>query len=382
MITSRLNRIQESPTLKLTKTAEDLKAKGMKIYNFGIGEPDFTTPERIIEKAFEWAKKGKTHYTPANGILELRQAIAQKMHKKNSITAGPENVLVSPSKYAIYLAMYVLLEEGDGVILPDPYYSSYSDMIKLAGGKPLYTPLEKDFSFNFQQMQKLISPRTKIMLFNNPSNPTGRVYTEKEIRELADFAIKNKLTIVSDEIYEDLIYEGKMFSPGSIEEVRDQVLTISGFSKSYAMTGWRIGYLVGTEEVIKAATKVQGQTITCVSSISQYAALEALTDDADPASFRETFRKRRDYVFKRLSEIPGHSIIKPNGAFYAFPKYDYKMNSADFSSQLLQKQNVIVTPGTAFGNEGEHHYRLSFATSDEVLDEGISRIEKFSRELK
>ena len=382
MITSRLNRIQESPTLKLTKTAEDLKAKGMKIYNFGIGEPDFTTPERIIEKAFEWAKKGKTHYTPANGIMELRQAIAQKMHRKNSIMAGPENVLVSPSKYAIYLAMYVLLEDGDGVILPDPYYSSYSDMIKLAGGKPLYSPLEKDYSFNFQEMQKLISPRTKIILFNNPSNPTGRVYTEKEIRELVDFSIKNKLTIVSDEIYEDLIYEGKMFSPGSIEELRDNVLTVSGFSKSYAMTGWRIGYLVGSEEVIKAATKVQGQTITCVSSISQYAALEALKDDADPASFRETFRKRRDYVFKRLSEIPGHSIIRPSGAFYAFPKYNYSMNSADFSSQLLQRQNVIVTPGTAFGTEGEYHYRLSFATSDEILDEGISRIEKFSRELK
>ncbi len=382
MITSRLNKIQESPTLKLTKTAENLKAKGMKIYNFGIGEPDFTTPERIIEKAFEWAKKGKTHYTPANGILELRQAIAQKMYRKNSITIGPENVLVSPSKYAIYLAMYVLLEEGDGVILPDPYYSSYSDMIKLAGGKPLYSPLEKDYSFNFQQMQKLVSPRTKIILFNNPSNPTGRVYTEKETKELVDFAIKNRLTIVSDEIYEDLIYEGKMFSPGSMEEVRDHVLTISGFSKSYAMTGWRIGYLVGHEDVIKAATKIQGQTITCVSSISQYAALEALTDDADPANFRETFRKRRDYVFKRLSEIPGHSIIKPNGAFYAFPEYDYNINAADFSSQLLQKQNVIVTPGSAFGNEGEHHYRLSFATSDEILDEGISRIEKFSKELK
>ncbi|EQD28823.1 aspartate aminotransferase, partial [mine drainage metagenome] len=236
-----------------------------------------------------------------------------RLRRKNLIHTDPENVLISPTKYAIYLSLYVTLEEGDGVILPDPYYSSYKDIIKLAGGKVLDAPLSADYSLNFDLMQKLVSPRTKAIIFNNPSNPTGKVYTQKEVKELADFAIKNKLLIISDEIYEDLIYEGSMFSPGSIEEAVGNVITISGFSKSYAMTGWRIGYLNASPEITKAAAKVLGQTITCVSSISQYAALQALKDEKDPVAFRETFRKRRDLVLKLFSEIDGYSTVKPEG---------------------------------------------------------------------
>lgn len=382
MISSRLSRIEESATLKLTKVAEDLKAKGVKVFNFGIGEPDFTTPETIIESAFEWARRGKTHYTPSNGIRELREAIADKLLKKNQIHTSADNVLVSPTKLAIYLSLYVILEEGDGVILPDPYYSSYKDIIKLAGGKVLDAPLNQDYSLNFELMQKMVSPRTKAIIFNNPSNPTGRVYTQKEVRELVDFAIKNKLVIISDEIYEDLIYEGSMYSPGSIEEAADRVITINGFSKSYAMTGWRIGYLNASPEITKAAAKVLGQTITCVSSISQYGALQALRDEKDPVTFREKFRKRRDLVMKLFSEIDGYSTVKPEGAFYAFPQYSGKLDSVQYSSGLLEKYQVIVTPGTAFGEMGELHYRFSYAASEDEIKEGISRIAKYDREIQ
>ena len=382
MISSRLSRIEESATLKLTKVAEDLKAKGVKVFNFGIGEPDFTTPETIIESAFEWARRGKTHYTPSNGIRELREAIANKLLKKNQIHTSADNVLVSPTKFAIYLSLYVILEEGDGVILPDPYYSSYKDIIKLAGGKVLDAPLNLDYSLNFELMQKMVSPRTKAIIFNNPSNPTGRVYTQREVKELVDFAIKNKLVIISDEIYEDLIYEGSMYSPGSIEEAADRVITINGFSKSYAMTGWRIGYLNAAPEIAKAAAKVLGQTITCVSSISQYGALQALRDEKDPVTFREKFRKRRDLVMKLFSEIDGYSTVKPEGAFYAFPQYSGKLDSVQYSSGLLEKYQVIVTPGTAFGEMGELHYRFSYAASEDEIKEGISRIAKYDREIQ
>jgi aspartate aminotransferase len=381
MISSRLSRIEESATLRLTKVAEDLKSKGVKVYNFGIGEPDFTTPETIIESAFEWARRGKTHYTPANGIRELREAIADKLLKKNQIHTNADNVLISPTKYAIYLSLYVILEEGDGVILPDPYYSSYKDIIKLAGGKVLDAPLNPDYSLNYDLMEKMVSPRTKAIIFNNPSNPTGRVYTQKEVKELVDFAIKNKLIIISDEIYEDLIYEGSMYSPGSIEEAADRVITINGFSKSYAMTGWRIGYLNAAPEITKAAAKVLGQTITCVSSISQYGALQALRDEKDPVAFREKFRKRRDLVIQLFSEIDGYSTVKPEGAFYAFPKYSGKKSSVDYAAVLLEKYQVIVTPGTAFGEMGELHYRFSYAASEEEIKEGISRIAKYDREI-
>lgn len=380
MISSRLSRIEESATLKLTRVAEDLKAKGLKVYNFGIGEPDFNTPETIIDSAFEWAKRGKTHYTPANGIHELREAVASKLRRKNQIHTEADNVLISPTKYAIYLSLYVTLEEGDGVILPDPYYTSYKDIIKLAGGKVLDAPMNADYSLNYELMQKLVSPRTKAIIFNNPSNPTGKVYTRKDVRDLVDFALKNKLLIISDEIYEDLIYEGSMYSPGSIEEAAGNVITISGFSKSYAMTGWRIGYLNAPPEITKAAAKVLGQTITCVSSISQYAALQALKDEKDPVAFRETFRKRRDLVLKLFSEIEGYSTVKPEGAFYAFPKYSNKMNAADYAAGLLKKYQVIVTPGTAFGEMGEKHYRFSYAASEEEITEGIARIAKYDRE--
>jgi aspartate aminotransferase len=230
-------------------------------------------------------------------------------------------------------------------------------------------------------MEKMVSPRTKAIIFNNPSNPTGRVYTQKEVKELVDFAIKNKLIIISDEIYEDLIYEGSMYSPGSIEEAADRVITINGFSKSYAMTGWRIGYLNAAPEITKAAAKVLGQTITCVSSISQYGALQALRDEKDPVAFREKFRKRRDLVIQLFSEIDGYSTVKPEGAFYAFPKYSGKKSSVDYAAGLLEKYQVIVTPGTAFGEMGELHYRFSYAASEEEIKEGISRIAKYDREI-
>ncbi len=377
MLSSRLSQIQESATVKLNGVAADLKASGKKVYNFGIGEPDFTTPDTIIESAFEWARKGKTHYTPAAGVMELREAIAEKARTVNSLKVTAKNVLVTPTKFSIYLSLFTILDEGDSAILPDPYYVSYPDIIRLVGGKVLTSPLDENYSMDLESMQKLISPRTKAIILNSPSNPTGRLYSEKEIRELVDFAIKNKLYIISDEIYEDLIYEGNRFSPGSIDEIADYTITVSGFSKSYAMTGWRIGYMIASEEIVKAATKIQGQTLTCTPSISQYGALEALRDKEDPIKFREIFRKRRDKVMGLLNEIDGLETVKPSGAFYTFPKYNSKLSSVEYCNKLLNEKQVVVTPGSAFGAMGEGHFRLSFATSEQEIEEGIRRLSEF-----
>ncbi len=381
MVSSRISSIEESATLRLTRLAEDLRMSGKKVYNFGIGEPDFTTPQIVIDSAFEWAKRGKTHYTPAAGIRELRDSLARKMKMQNSVEVTGNSILVSPAKFAIYLSLFVTLEPGDEVLLLDPYYTSYRDIVKLVGGVPVEIPLREDYGIDFSQLEIAITGRTRAILFNNPSNPTGHVYPEKEIRELYDFCVKNHLYLISDEIYEDLIYEGSMFSPASIPGALDSVITVNGFSKSHAMTGWRIGYLVANEEIIKAATKVQGQTITCASSISQYGALEALKDDKDPVIFRETFRKRRDLVVKLLSEIPGYHVNRPAGAFYAFPGYPGDIASEKYSAELLEKYQVIITPGIAFGSKGEHHYRLSYAASEDELREGIARIAAFEKEL-
>ncbi len=369
--------IGESASLKLTKIAETLKAEGKKVCSFGIGEPDFTTPERIIDAAFTKAREGGTHYTPSAGIMPLREKIAEKLKRKNGIDASPESVLVTPSKFAVYSSLLSVAGEGDEVLIPDPYYLSYPDIAKLAGTVPVFVPTDSDYEMDLEAAAKLVNKRTKIFVFNSPANPTGKVYSEKSIRALCDFVIENDLTLVSDEIYEDLIFDGKHFSPASIPEMAERTLTISGFSKSYAMTGWRIGYLQGPLEVIKTCNKIQQQSITCAPSISQYAALEALNSDREVIEFREAFRRRRDLVIKLFSETDSISLRKPEGTFYFFPKYDLDIPTGQFAMDLLNEKQVIVTPGNAFGSAGEKHFRLSFAASDEIIEEGIGRISEF-----
>lgn len=372
---------EESASLRLTRVAETLKQQGKKIYGFGIGEPDFTTPERIIKAAFRKAEEGGTHYTPAGGIMELRKAVSEKLRTKNGIDSTPDSVLITPSKYAIYMGIFTTCLPGDEVLVPDPYYLSYPDITKLAGALPVFVPTDKDYEFDLDEASKLVTPKTKLFLLNSPSNPTGKVYSERSIRKLADFILENDLMLLSDEIYEDLIFEGTHFSPASIPEMRDHTLTVSGFSKSYAMTGWRIGYLQGPKEIINSSIKIQGQSITCAPSVSQYAALEALRSDAEVVQFREAFRRRRELVMRMLSEIESITVKKPEGTFYAFPEFNADMGTEEFCTDLLNQKQVIVTPGTAFGESGNKHFRLSFATSDEVIEQGISRIGEFVNEL-
>ena len=380
MVSSRVKEINESATVSMSNKAAELKAAGKTIFNFGIGEPDFTTPKEIIEYAFKSALEGKTHYTPSAGIMELREKIAKKMKNKNNIDAEASNVLVTPTKFSLNLALYSIIDPGDEVLLPSPYYVSYPDIIKLNEGKTITVPTDENYEMDFDAMRKYVSPRTKAFMFNNPVNPTGKVYSEKSLRELSDFILENNLYLISDEIYEDLVYKGKMFSPGSIEEMRDKTITVSGFSKSYAMTGWRIGYMVAEKSIIKAANKVQQQTMTCAPSISQYAALRALDDKDSIETMKAEFMKRRDLTVSMIREIDGLTLYEPEGAFYAFPGYDAAMDDSELAMDLLDKQNVIVTPGGPFGSS--KHFRISYAASQDTIKEGISRIGKYFKNIK
>ncbi len=380
MVSSRVKEINESATVSMSNKAAELKAAGKTIFNFGIGEPDFTTPKEIIEYAFKSALEGKTHYTPSAGIMELREKIAKKMKNKNNIDAEASNVLVTPTKFSLNLALYSIIDPGDEVLLPSPYYVSYPDIIKLNEGKTITVPTDENYEMDFDAMRKYVSPRTKAFMFNNPVNPTGKVYSEKSLRELSDFILENNLYLISDEIYEDLVYKGKMFSPGSIEEMRDKTITVSGFSKSYAMTGWRIGYMVAEKSIIKAANKVQQQTMTCAPSISQYAALRALDDEDSVETMKAEFMKRRDLTVSMIREIDGLTLYEPEGAFYAFPGYDAAMDDSELAMDLLDKQNVIVTPGGPFGSS--KHFRISYAASQDTIKEGISRIGKYFKNVK
>jgi len=379
MVSSRVNGINESATVSMSNKAAELKAAGKTIYSFGIGEPDFTTPKEIIDYAFKEALQGKTHYTPSAGIMELRQKIAEKMKKKNNIDATASNILVTPTKFSLSLALYSIIDPGEEVLLPAPYYVSYPDIIKLNQGKTVTIPTDENYELDFNELRKYVSPKTKVFMFNNPVNPTGKVYSEKSLRELADFILENDLYLLSDEIYEDLIYKGKMFSPGSIEEMKEKTITLSGFSKSYAMTGWRIGYMVAPVDIIKAANKVQQQTMTCAPSISQYGALRALDDEESVLNMKAEFSKRRDLTVSLLKEINGISLYEPEGAFYAFPGYSIDKTDNEVAMELLEKYNVIVTPGTPFGSE--RHFRISYATSKDVISEGIGRMAKYFNKL-
>lgn len=382
MVSSRLNAISESKTVASSNKAAEMARKGIKIYNFGIGEPDFTTPSNIIEAGFKWAKEGKTHYTPSMGIPELRDAISAKFKKFNKIEATPGNILVTPTKFSINLALMSILEFGDEVLLPEPYYVSYPDIIRLAGGKAIPARTDENYDFDFHDMRKYVNPRTKALVFSNPTNPTGKVYSEKKIRELSDFILENNLYLISDEIYEDIIFEGKPFSPASMPEMAEHTITVSGFSKSHAMTGWRIGYMTGPSDIIKASNKIQQQTITCASSIAQYAALEALRDQESPKKMTAIFKERRDLIYGIISESDSLKVRKPEGAFYIFPEYQGSRDSETVSSELLEKEGVVVTPGSAFGSQGERHLRISFATSNDTIMGGMEKINAYFSKKK
>ncbi|WP_353683975.1 pyridoxal phosphate-dependent aminotransferase [Thermodesulfovibrio sp. 3907-1M] len=392
MLAERTKKIKPSPTLAVDSRAKELKAKGMDVVNFGVGEPDFDTPEHIKEAAIKAIKDGFTKYTPVGGIDELKEAIIEKLERDNGLKYEKANILVSSgAKHSLYNIAQALFGPGDEVIIPAPYWVSYPDQVLLNDAQPVIveTREEYDFMLHPEVLKEKITSRTKAIILNSPSNPTGFIYTKKALEQIAEIALKHNLYIISDEIYEKLIYDGeKHISIASLsEEVKNKTIVVNGLSKSHAMTGWRIGYAAGPQEIIKTMTTIQSQSTSNPTSIAQKAAVAALRGPQDCVEqMRLEFEKRRDYLVKELNSIPGVSCKMPKGAFYAFPNVEKILgknginSSMDLSIYLLEKALVAVVPGSAFGAEG--YVRISYATSMENISKGINRIRKAVEELR
>ena len=384
MVSQRLQQVPASGTLAISNLVSQLKSEGVDVLSFSLGEPDFTTPENIIDAAKASLDRGFTHYTPSTGIPELRKAVADKTRRFNNLDVTERNVLVTPCKHAIFMTMMAYIDPGDEVLLPDPGWVTYEADIKLCGGIPVYVPLryEDGFVLDPAVIESLITPKTRMIVLNTPANPTGCVIPEKTIREIAEIALEHDLMVLADEIYENLIYSGRHFSIASVPGMMDRTVTISGLSKTAAMTGWRIGWAVSSEQNIKDINKLQGHTVSCCTSFAQEGAVEALVGDQEPIRrMVERFKARRDLTLDLLSEIDGLECKVPEGAFYLFPKYDAKISSAELAKRLLEEQHVAVTPGIAFGPHGEGFFRISYAASEDSLREGMARIKRFMGSL-
>lgn len=388
--------IEPSITLNITAKAKELKSKGIDIVSFGAGEPDFNTPKNIIDKAINAMNEGKTKYTQTAGILEIREAISKKLKDENNLDYKPSQIIVSTgAKQSLANAFLAILNPGDEVIVSIPYWVSYPELIKLADGVPVFinTGKDHDYKFTIESLNKSLTARTKAIILNSPNNPTGTIYTKDELLVIAKFAEENNLVIISDEIYEKLIYENeKHISIGSLTKYAyENTILINGLSKSSAMTGWRVGYAAGCEEVIKLMTSIQSHMTSNTNSIAQYASVEALSGSKDELEkMTLEFSKRRGYMIERLKSIKNISFIEPKGAFYVmvdvssfYNKY-YKerkiVDSLSFSQVLLEEKNTAVIPGIGFG--ADEYIRLSYAISIENIEKGLNRIEEFLNEIK
>lgn len=396
MIAERAKKVKPSPTLAVDSKAKEMKAKGVDIVNFGVGEPDFDTPEHIKEAAIKAIKDGFTKYTPVGGIDELKEAIVEKLERDNGLKYGKENILVScGAKHSLYNIAQALFGPGDEVIIPAPYWVSYPDQVLLNDAVPVFleTKEENDFMLSPELLKEKITPRTKALILNSPSNPTGFIYNEKTLREIAEIAVEKNFYIISDEIYEKLIYDGhRHISIASFgEEIKARTIVVNGLSKSHSMTGWRIGYAAGPAEIIKVMTNIQSQSTSNPTSIAQKAAVAALRGPQDCVEeMRKEFERRRTYLVERLNQIQGISCRLPNGAFYAFPNVSEILgkksgdkvisNSIELSIYLLEHAHVAVVPGSAFGAEG--YLRLSYATSLENIEKGVNRIKEALEKLQ
>jgi len=382
-ISDRVNRIKASGIRKFF----DLVAKEKNIITLGIGEPDFDTPEIIKDAAIRAIENSLTHYTSNYGIIELREKISEKLKKKNKIFADPnKNILITTgSSEALDLAFRTIINPGDEVLIPSPSYVSYVPITILSDGISVTVPCyEKDeFRLLPEEIEKKITKKTKCIVISSPSNPTGSVLRRKDIENIADIAIKHNLFVISDELYEYLIYDNEEhFSIASIPEMFEKTITINGFSKSYAMTGMRIGYVVADESIIEGMMKIHQYGMLCAPSISQYAALKFDECENDVKEMIKIYEMRRNLIYKRLNEIDGISAIKPKGAFYIFPNIkETKMSSERFANKLLKDAKVVVIPGNVFGEEGEGYVRMSYSVSIENIEKALERIEKFMKKL-
>ena len=392
IVSNNLKRIKPSPTIAVTTKARELRAAGKDIIGLGAGEPDFDTPDNIKEAAIDAIRKGDTKYTTVDGTPSLKKAIISKFHRENNLTYTIDQITVGTGgKQVLYNAFMATLNKGDEVIIPAPFWVSYPDMVLLAGGKPKIIKCDQSNNFKLtpEKLKKAISKKTKWLILNSPSNPTGAGYTKNEIESLSKILIKKKnVYILSDDIYEHIKYDNfNFFTIAQISNLKDRTLTMNGVSKSYSMTGWRIGYAAGPKEIIKAIGKIQSQSTSNPSSISQAAAVEALNGQQDFIKKRaEAFKQRRDFVVSSLNQIKGISCLIPNGAFYVFPSCKGLINNktkikndTDFVQKLLEQFNVAVVQGSAFGLEG--HFRISYATSMENLKKAMERIKSFCESL-
>lgn len=384
------NQVKPSATLAAGAKAKEMKASGIKVYDFTLGEPDFPTPPHIRAAAQKAMDEGHTKYTAAEGLPALRQAVCKLYLDRHGLTYTPDQVIISNgAKHSLHNALSALVGPGDEVIVPTPYWTSYNDLITMTGAtsKFVNTTIEQEFKLTAAQLKAAITPTTKLLMMNSPSNPTGVTYSKEELLALANVIVEHKLAVLSDEIYENLTYDNvKTTCLASLRpEMQDLCIIVSGGSKSFAMTGWRIGWAVGPKHVIKAMGNIQSQQTGCPNSISQYAAVVALNSDMKALhEMRAEFQARRDLICKGLASLPGITVHQPTGAFYAFfnvSKHFGKTlhgikieNSADFCRAALEKVQVSVVPGSAFGAEG--YVRLSFAASREDLQGGVEQLRK------
>ena len=392
IISDSLKRIKPSPTIAVTQKARELRAAGKDVIGLGAGEPDFDTPDNVKNAAIKAIKSGDTKYTAVDGTPALKKAIIAKFKRENKLNYSTNQITVGTGgKQVLYNAFMATLNKGDEVIIPAPFWVSYPDMVLLAGGKPKIVKCteQEEFKLTPSKLRKAITKKTKWLILNSPSNPTGAGYTKKEIEELAKVLIKNKkVHILSDDIYEHIKYDNfNFYTIAQNSKLKDRTLTMNGVSKSYAMTGWRIGYAAGPKDIIKAIGKIQSQSTSNPSSISQAAAVEALNGNQGFIQKRsKAFKERRDFVVKSLNNIKGINCLTPNGAFYVFPSCKGLLNKktnlktdTDFVQKLLEKSNVAVVQGSAFGLDG--YFRISYATSMQNLKKAMERIKTFCESL-
>jgi len=395
-IATRMNAISPSLTLAISAKAKAMKQAGENVISFGVGEPDFNTPQHIIDAAKTALDNGQTKYTPSSGLLPLRKAICEKFEKDNGLSYEPSQIIVSNgAKHSIFNACYAVLEEGDEVIIPEPYWLTYPEVVKVCGATPKYLPCKKEnkYKFSAEELKAAITPKTKMLIFNSPSNPTGAVYGEEEVRAIAKVCEEAEIFVLSDEIYEKLCYNGvKPFSIAKCsEKMKDLTITVNGVSKTYAMTGWRVGYLAAPKDVAKAIDSFQSHATSNACSISQAATIEALqSSEEEIQAMVDVFAARRKLVLSLIDEIDGAQAIEPDGAFYVMlvvgdmygKSYNGKpiTNSIEFADALLEGEKVATVPGVSFG--ADDCVRLSYALSEEDLKEGLQRIKHFAQSLQ
>jgi aspartate aminotransferase len=385
-LAARVTQVTPSMTLAIDAKAKAMKRDGIDVISFSVGEPDFDTPAHIRAAAQTAIEQGKTRYGPAAGEPLLREAIAQKLQRDNQLCYAAENVLVTNGgKHSLYNLMMALIEAGDEVIIPAPYWVSYPEMVKLAGGTPVIVPttLESGYRLTPAQLQAAITPQTKLLVLNSPSNPTGMVYSPAEIRALAALIVAHDIWVVADEIYEKWLYDGaEHLSIGAVgPEIFERTIVSSGFAKTYAMTGWRVGFLAGPLPLIKAATLIQGHSTSNVCTFAQYGAIAAYEGAQDCLSeMLQAFTERRQLITVALSSLPGFTCPQPNGAFYVFPNIaQLGISSLDFCSKLLDQYHVAAVPGVAFG--ADDCVRFSYATDSDSIQRGMERLAQFVKSL-